>query len=329
MVIIMEDLKKYIIKTIGTEIDIESVRDSKLNKLPFFILHSYNYYYAELFGQRLLLVELKDDNNFKIRQVDIHFRLIQEVFQEKLLLLIQNLDALGRKRLIEKGISFIVPGKQLFIPSMMIDLQESFSKPIVKSEKLLPSAQLILLYKILKRDENIERYNLKEISGKLKYTQMAITKAVNNLTLLGLCTTTGSKEKYLKFEYEIPELWNKAFPFMITPVLKQLYIDDLPGISQIYKSNETALASYSDMAESRQEFYAVDRSLFYDMRKKGMLTNLNETEGHYCLEVWKYNPELLANNNNVDPLSLYLSLKENPDERIEMALEQIIEKYIW
>jgi hypothetical protein len=32
---------------------------------------------------------------------------------------------------------------------------------------------------------------------------------------------------------------------------------------------------------------------------------------------------------NVDPLSLYLSLKDNPDERIEMALEQIINKYIW
>jgi len=31
----------------------------------------------------------------------------------------------------------------------------------------------------------------------------------------------------------------------------------------------------------------------------------------------------------VDPLSLYLSLKEGRDERVEMALEQIIKKFIW
>jgi hypothetical protein len=31
----------------------------------------------------------------------------------------------------------------------------------------------------------------------------------------------------------------------------------------------------------------------------------------------------------VDPLSLYLSVKESRDERIEMALEQILEKFIW
>ena len=31
----------------------------------------------------------------------------------------------------------------------------------------------------------------------------------------------------------------------------------------------------------------------------------------------------------VDPLSLYLSLQEHTDERIEMALEQIINKQTW
>ena len=31
----------------------------------------------------------------------------------------------------------------------------------------------------------------------------------------------------------------------------------------------------------------------------------------------------------VDPLSLYLSLKDSTDERIEMALEKIIKDYIW
>ncbi len=64
------------------------------------------------------------------------------------------------------------------------------------------------------------------------------------------------------------------------------------------------------------------------------MVNANEYEGKYCLEVWKYDPlKLVGEMPNdiavVDPLSLYLSLKDSTDERIEMALEKIIKDYIW
>jgi len=77
-----------------------------------------------------------------------------------------------------------------------------------------------------------------------------------------------------------------------------------------------------------------DRGSFFALLKTKELINLNDYEGKYCLEVWKYNPEILVKRLHndmkvVDPLSLYLSFKENTDERIEMALEQIIKKYIW
>ncbi len=325
----MEDLKNYINKTIGTSISIKPIQNSKLDKLPFYIRHSYNFYHVNLFEHHLLLLEVKDENNFKIGQTEKRLKLIQEYLHEELVLLIQNLNSLGRKRLIEKRINFIVPGKQLFLPSIMVDLRESFKSPVTGNGKLLPSAQLILFYKILKRNDPIEKYNLKEIAAKLDYTQMAITKTVHNLKLLGLATTKGTKDKYLKFENDIPELWNKAFPLMINPVFRKLYVDELPETARFFKSNESALPAYSDMAESRQAYYAVYKNLFYDMKKKEMFTYLNETEGHFCLEVWKYNPALLANDDHVDPLSLYMSLKGVDDERVEMALDQITKQYIW
>ncbi|GEM_PF-3944963 len=40
------------------------------------------------------------------------------------------------------------------------------------------------------------------------------------------------------------------------------------------------------------------------------------------IEIWKYDPELFAREGVVDPLSLYMSLKDTKDERVEMALEQ-------
>jgi hypothetical protein len=62
--------------------------------------------------------------------------------------------------------------------------------------------------------------------------------------------------------------------------------------------------------------------------------NPNDYEGRYALEVWKYNPltlvdELPNDKAVVDPISLFLSVKDSRDERIEMALDQIVKKFIW
>ena len=47
------------------------------------------------------------------------------------------------------------------------------------------------------------------------------------------------------------------------------------------------------------------------------------------IEVWRYPPALFAEDGIVDPLSLYLSLKEDRDERTETALEEMMEKFKW
>ena len=47
------------------------------------------------------------------------------------------------------------------------------------------------------------------------------------------------------------------------------------------------------------------------------------------ISVWSYAPSLLAKGNAVDRLSLYLSLKESQDERIEAALEEMMRELQW
>ena len=47
------------------------------------------------------------------------------------------------------------------------------------------------------------------------------------------------------------------------------------------------------------------------------------------LEIWKYDPQLLSESNRVDPLSLYLSLAETKDERVEAALDKLLETLTW
>jgi hypothetical protein len=47
------------------------------------------------------------------------------------------------------------------------------------------------------------------------------------------------------------------------------------------------------------------------------------------VEIWRYVPQCLATNKIADPLSVYLSYEKNMDERIEMALDELLEGIEW
>ena len=333
----MQKLDHYITDILGESPHPEPIPKEELVRLPLYIRETYKIYSARIFSRSLKLVIVNDDTEFSLVQMEKHLNFIEDSLKEMVVLVSNTMTAISRRRLIEKGINFIVPGKQLFIPGMLLDLRESFHEHYNRKnrKKLLPSAQFILLYHIQHRYDKVKLTELsfKELAEKLGYTQMSITKAVENLRLLDLCKVTGVKEKCVRFEHERSELWHMAQPHFVNPVLKQVYIDRKPDVFML-QSNVSALPEYSNMNPARQEYYAIAKTIYYGLQKSGTLINENENEGRYCLEIWKYDPMKLAQDDIaeegvVDPLSLYLSLKDMHDERIEMALDKIIEKYIW
>ena len=336
----MKQAIQYINETLGTNAIAIPIQKDGLGKLPMFINETYKLYNTVLLNRELLLVELRNNEELSILQTEKHLQLIKTAFEKKVVLVIENLATYNRKRLIEKGINFIVAGKQLFIPELLIDLKENYTNPRArqKKEKLLPSAQFLLIYHIIHRNEKwkLEEHSFKEIAQQLDYTPMAITNAVDNLKYHDLVDVQGEKEKYIRFRLERDELWITVEQqnLLVNPVLKTVFVDEMPKDVFMLQTNASAMPEYSNLNPSKQQYYAIEKTVFYGLQKGNAMINPNEYEGQYALEVWKYNPLTLVDKlpNNmpvVDPLSLYLSLKDSQDERIEMALEQIIEKYIW
>lgn len=52
----------------------------------------------------------------------------------------------------------------------------------------------------------------------------------------------------------------------------------------------------------------------------------NAVEGKYRVELWKYNPALLAKDGVVDALSLALCYKDSDDERVIGELNNLVKK---
>lgn len=329
----MKEAIEYI-ETVLPEKAVQEFKDPAAEKhLPIYINEGYNLAFLNIYKQATILVEAKKHTAFNTEQLKKHLHLIAERLKVPAILLIHEVDAGIRRRLIQKDIDFVVPGKQMFMPHLMINLNENRNTPVNRrnKSKILPSAQFILLYHLLQKKDNVEGLTFKQLAEKFDYTQMAITKAADDLHRHDLSEIRGTKEKNIIFPMERRELWKRAQPVLVNPVLKKVYVDKLPHLPGLLKCNGSALPEYTDLNPSRQQYYAIGKKEFYKLVESGMLENSNEYEGTYCLEVWKYDPKKLQQNvsfeENVDPLSLYLSLKDTEDERIEMGLEQINENY--
>jgi DNA-binding MarR family transcriptional regulator len=284
-------------------------------------------------GRDLMLAELPENQALTSKQIKIQLQRIKEVFGVTPILAVRNMSWTNRSRLIENRINFVVPGRQLYLPDLMIDLRERFSAPNIPKDALLPSAQSILLCWILRRNPDIEDYTQKQLAAELKYSPMTITNAVANLTHLNLCEIVGKKPKHLRFLQPRAELWRRSLTLMVTPVSKSVFVDTLPEKMALYKSNISALAHYTSINEGVQQYFAIGKQEFLTFKKDRDIVQLTDSEGRYRLELWKYDPgipaEKTAVERVVDPLSLYLSLRENRDERIEKARDSLVGDRIW
>ncbi|WP_319231075.1 hypothetical protein [Draconibacterium orientale] len=336
----MNNLRKYIKEVLDETVIVNRLPENELEKLPMYLGQMYQIYTTRLFDTELVLAHPVNPDTISIAQTEKQLGNLKTILNKKVVLILDHMVAYNRIRLIKKKVNFIIPGKQLFLPELLVDLKEEkrTNLPVMEKQNLTPSAQVIVLYYILGSGKHwdIEKKPFKDIAAKMNYSPMAISKAVDNLRALNLITIAGEKEKYIQFQYDKVELWEKIEENNIWnyPIFKRIYIDELPSGIKVWDCNTTALAEYSDMNRSRQDYVAIGRTAYNKLNRGNLLKNANPTEGNYCLEIWKYDPGILTDSAKtnelvVDPLSLYLTLKNNPDERIEMALEQIKEKFLY
>lgn len=333
----MKDLTTYIKSVLGIEIDIKPLDKLMVNKLPMYLKESYKWHKTILLDRICLFAELKEENMFGMAQIEKHVEQTKNTFNLPVIIIFNKLEAYNRKRLIERRVAFIIPNKQLYVPEFFIDLKDYNNAVPKETSTFTPIAQQLFLLHILDKHQSLllEQKTFKELALLLKTNAMAITRAVENLKHYEIIVVTEGKEKFIQFKQSKNELWSDATQrnLLINPVIKSVYVDEMP-VEHLLLCNASALPEYTDMNDVRQQYYAIEKNVFYALQKKKELINANKHEGEYCLEVWKYNPTLLSELEQpdapvVDPLSLYLSLKDSHNERIEMALEQIIEKYTW
>ena len=322
----MKNTIDYIKEVFGIDLNITEVPKVQVNTLPFYIANEYNFWEGNLMDRNIVFAKKITAGHFTPDQYKKQLELLERHFNNPVVFILPDIEAYKRNRLIQKRINFIIADKQIFIPGLFIDIKEYILK-VQKQEYLKPVAQCLILYHLQK--EPLNHFTYKQLADVLQYPYLTITRAVQNIQALNLCTIEGAKEKTISFETGNAELWEKAQAFMKNPVVRKVFTDSEIDDKLFFRSNINALAFYTDLNDENQIYLAVHQDTFRKLMKEEKVKNLGDYDGRYCIEIWKYTPAILANKQFVDPLSVYLEFKDNTDERVQLALKTIIRKQKW
>lgn len=312
---VQEKLLVYLEEISGRKVILSACPEAK--KLPLYFLH-YQFYATEL-AEMSCVFAFEEKELLQPSQYLQQYQKMKEYLEKEVILIFKALPAFFRNRLFRLGIPFIVPGNQLFLPPL-VDFRERMVKLAPQRKFLSYPAQLMVIRELLFKD--ISACLQKDIAPKLGYTAMSISNAAEELAQRKIIQSSGRKP--LEFLLHGHELWNETNELMRSPV-KQSHYNEL-NPEGLPLAGISALSEMSMLSADPLPVYAVGRSA---MPKDEYFRQADcEDSAKSLLEIWQYAP-ILWKNCCVDPFSLYLSLKDDDDPRVQGCLKEMLGKFEW
>ncbi len=325
----LHELERYLHDALG--VSVNATPWTGADRLPHFLKERYRFAQAELLGLHVLLVIDTNPKEQSPATVRKHIDMLRTKQHADLIFIYvrAQVTAYNRKRLLEQKVPFIIPGNQMYLPMLGIDLREHFRRLREEIPTFSPSTQVVVLNTLLRDAGQVLIPT--EMAPRLGYSAMTMTRAFDELETASLAeVTVRGRERCLRFKGGRKEIWEKAQPFLRSPVNKRLIIRHTESTRSGIHAGLTALAHYSMLAPPDHTTYALSRDDWQALRKRHKIIEVPAQDPDASeIEVWWYPPALFADNGMVDPLSLYLSLKADHDERTETALEEMMEKFKW
>ena len=302
----IQNTREYIHSFLNDKIFIRQITDDIQKILPVVIKSNYDCYSAAIMGIDICLCFAKDEKSITPSKIQLHLQMLEQHVGKPCIIVLEDIPSYNIKRLIDQRVNFIIIGKQMFVPSLMLDLRKMPTKDKDIKDQIPPLAQCMILYVL--QGKNLIA-TISEITELFGVSYSTANRAVRWLQSKGFIFT-GRTNKNIQFLFLGNELWDKALPYLISPIEKTSRTNYQPT---------NALISGCSVFSDKMKTYAI-----YKDASKDISETIN---GDYTIEVWKYNPMILSNDKkHVDYLSLYLSLKDNTDEESSSIANKLIKE---
>ena len=290
----------------------------KENTLPLYITGSYDFHTVYIANKRCIMLTPTEELP-TLPALRKQIAKIQETEYVPVILDLRELSRYRRKSLLENLIPFVTE-KQAFLPFVGAMLMEE-KKPEKLKEKFAGSTQVLFLFYLHSKQKKLY---ISKAGKVLPFSAMTMSRAVKQLEATGLfAVSKDGVHTVMEAKYRRRELFEKARQYLCSPVRHAGYLEKTALTENMIFAGETALAEQSMLNPGRVVTCAIAEKGF----NKKMLTNeLIDPQKQIRLELWVYDPGIFAKNNVADGLSVALSFGGNEDERIDEAVEEIIER---
>lgn len=327
------DLHDYIAATLHRPIEL--ARWQGTAGLPSFLSQRYDFLVALIGPQPCLFAADRDTTDATPAEVTKHIARIESAFDGVVVYATRALGADRRSRLVASGVPFVVPGNQLYIPALALDLRENFhARPKRDLDQLSPVAQAVLFYGILYSHDlraHPDSRTPSQLTSAVGYSAMSVGRAFEELAGVDLAIVKKrGRSKEIEFDADGRALIECARPLLRNPVRSRKFIQGRPVSPPMKLAGESALGNITGLSPPRAAQWAMHSDEWASLAAIHDFDLVREADqADMAIELWYYLPDVLSAYITVDPLSLYAQYWDSPNERVAKAAEDALDHVPW
>ena len=321
----MKHLTNYLRTMFGAQMMLDEYHT--YGSLPMYLTENYQLSKLQIDTDTYVLAKPKDAIKLNVNTIKKQLTQIQKFTQLRPVLVLENLRLAQRNALIQAGIAFVVPEKQLFIPHFAMNLTEAESSVEEYGEEFAVATQVVFSYLLL---QQIKETNAHQLSERFPYSVATINRALKELCYRKLLQTVGNGTRKQYTIFNGREFWKNGKQYLFDPVKTRRYVKMNFGHHGFPMSNDLALSRLSFLNGTSINYYASSAQDFKTIDKEKILNEYDVFDHNYSIvEIFRYDPKLLAQGNYIDVISLYAQFKDDKDERVQIEIESLVNDILW
>ena len=315
-----QDIETYLDDTLGLQ-----ARAGELGrKLPAYLRKGCKHFVLLVEGHSFVAAVF-DAGSFNLAAYKKQRRELEELTGLPAIAVLPSVTPYQRRTLVSEGISFVVPGSQLFVPALgAVFAERRAATPLpAPVQELSPAAQLVLLDLIYQGDDAPQQQMT--IADRLGFDAMKTSRGVRQLEAAGLVDVTKcGRANMVRPRCAGKVLWEAAQPFLKNPARHEVCVfrEEVPPGSAV--AGETFVSRRSDLAEGAILTRAAPSSALRGLKALDP-SWVEDSSGMIYLQGWIYDPAILGKRGEADPLSVALPWRDVEGERLQAAAWPLLE----
>ena len=316
-------MKKYLESVLHQSVDIGHFND--VEKLPLAYRTRYRLYNMRIAGYLTVLAELVEHEPLAVikkqhQQIELYTGL-------RCVLAVKNLSSYAREAMVKGGIPFVWKGHQVYLPFLGMLLDSTIGRAVPQCEKISFLTQRLLLTALY---QNWEEVTVTKAASMLGVTKTAISHSFDEIEARNIpYLFVKNRARKLNMTSDRRRAWENIKDSLRNPVIATYRLQEIQA-TNLMIAGLTALAKYSLLGEPVYPTYAVSKKEMSGLNIRKSQLALAEDVPNCVLQEIGYQIDF-GIDKIIDPLSLVLSLsdEEKDEPRISMAVDEMLERYVW